>query len=203
MKHKYFMPPAIAAYLLWLINFRDQIAIKGPGLGYTGPQITAIQLFCTLQIDAIQAAEQTAKDAEQANSDRDAIIKTNATALRNEIQDIKTKTGYDEGVGKSLDIIGSEITIDFDTVKTIAKVKKTQDGVDIKFTKEHCEGGRIYCMRGKETEFTFLATVTHPHYIDTRPNADDNPSEVRKYKVVLVFHDHAVGLDSDIAEITV
>jgi len=75
--------------------------------------------------------------------------------LRPQIQTIKDSTLYTEAIGKSLDIIGSEITVDYNTVKTVVKLKKTQEGVDIKFTLQHCEGGKIYCMRGKEQSLLF------------------------------------------------
>ncbi len=203
MKRTYYFPDSIPEQLKWLYNFKAKIAIEGPGLGFSPAQITALQAYCDLIIASILAADQGMKDAQQLVSDRDNTIKTNMDKLRPEIQTIKDKTTYDEGIGKTLGIIGSEIKVDYDKVKTVIKLKKTQEGVDVKFTKEHCEGGRIYCQRGKETEFTFVAQVTHPHYIDTRPNADEMPSEVRKYKIILVHKDKEVGLDSDIAEITI
>ena len=202
MKHAYYFPDSIPERLEWLYNFFAQIAVEGPGLGFSPLQITAIQAYITLMINGILAADQAMQVAQQKVSDRDSCLLTNLETLRQDIQSIKDKTAYTEAIGKSLKIIGSEIKIDLDTVKTIVTLKKTQDGIDIKFGMQHCEGGKIYCMRAKETEFSFLAQVTHPHYIDTRPNADEMPSEVRKYKVVLVYKDKEVGLDSDIAEIT-
>ena len=197
MIHKPFFPRAIGAQRAWFVNYKAQIAAVGLLLGMTPQQITAEQNAC----DATMIAEIDATDAmlTQAQAkvvERDATIRTQMGSLRPLISGHKTNSAYTQTIGERLQIIGSEISVDESTVRTVVKLSVTPQGVDIKFTMEHCESANIYSKRATETEFTFFKTVTHPHTVDTRPNLNNAANEHREYYVTLANNDLEVGIPS-------
>lgn len=201
MKRLYYFPKIIAAIRAWAAKYKANIATSGATMAMTQAEVTAEQALCTVMIEAIDAADIAAAAAKQKNKDRDKAIKDTMKVFAPKIQTHKKSTGYNEGIGEALGIIGSEISFDPATVKTTVKLAVAPNGVDIKFTLEHAEGGNIYCKRGSETAFTYLKHVTHPHTIDTRPNIDGATSEQRQYYVFLVLNDEEIGIRSDIATI--
>ena len=203
MKHTGYFPDAIADKRAWLVIYHDNIDVIGLEWGMLPAEITEEKAWCQAQIDAIDEADAAAAEATSKNQKRDEVIQTKMDLLRAKIAIHKKNTAYTESQGKKLQIIGSEISIDYSTVKTKVDLQMTVEGVSIKFKLMGCEGGNIFCKRAKEENFTFLKYITHPHTIDTRPNFEDAKSEFRQYRVVLVYKDKEVGLASDIAEITV
>jgi len=201
MKKLYYFPRIIAAIRAWAAKYKTNITAAGASMAMTQAEVTAEQALCTVMTDAIDAADVAAAVSMQKNKDRDKAIKDTMKVLAANIQTHKKHTGYNEGIGAALGIIGSEIDFDPATVKTTVKLAVAPNGVDIKFTLEHAEGGNIYCKRGSETTFTYLKHVTHPHTIDTRPNIGGATSEQRQYYVFLVLNDQEIGIQSDIATI--
>lgn len=129
-------------------------------------------------------------------TERNVLIKAQMAILRPAINAMKNNPGYTATIGEQLDVIGTEVTVDTATVRTVVKLAIVPSGVDIKFTLEHCDAGNVYSMRGTETVFTFLKTVIHPHTIDTRPNLIAGSPEARQYYVTLVVNDNEVGIPS-------
>jgi len=201
MDHKPYFPTAIASEREWFVNYKAQIAIDGPDLGMTLLQIEAEQAACQAAIDEIDTAVTAQTAAEAANAKRNKMILDQLAILRPAIRTHKAYTGYTPAIGKGLKIIGSEITIDPLTVKTTMTLAKVPSGVDLKFLLENCEGGNIYSRRGKETTFTYLKTLIHPHGIDTRANLDGAATEVRDYYTLLLINDLEVGIPSNVTTI--
>jgi len=202
MDHKPYFPTIIAKEREWFVNYKAQIAIDGPALGMTLLQIEAEQAACQAAIDKIDAAITAQAAAEAANAERNTMILDQMAILRPAIRTHKAYTGYTPAIGKNLKVIGTEITVDTATVKTVMTLTKVPSGTDLKFLLENCQGGSIYSKRGSETTFTFFKTITHPHSIDTRANLDGAASEQRQYYTYLVINDEEVGVQSDIATIS-
>ena len=196
MIHKAYFPRVISGQRAWLVNYKTQIAVVGASVGLTPAQITAEQNSCQLMITEIDATDALITAATAKVTERDTLVKTQMSLLRPAITTIKSNIAYTTAIGEQLDIIGSEIVVDTTVAKTIVKLAIVPQGVDIKFAKEHCEGGNIYSMRGAETVFTFLKTVIHGHTIDTRPNITVGVPESRQYYVTLVVNDAEVGIPS-------
>ncbi|MEI8201852.1 MAG: hypothetical protein WCH34_02500 [Bacteroidota bacterium] len=202
MARKDFFPKQLLELKEWALLYKLNIGIYGSALGLTALEISAQQALCDLIITKIEAALAAKAEAEMKNEEKMTAIENVIDTLRPKIKGYKTTSGYTEAIGKALGVVGEEIIIDFNTVKTEVLLTKIELGIDIKFTLEHCKGGYIYCKRGSETEFTFLKYVTHPHTVDTRPNLGNVASEQRQYYVVLIFNDKEVGVRSDIATIS-
>jgi hypothetical protein len=199
MKRKNYFPGALALQRAWLVNFKAKIAVYGHILGLTDAEITKKQDAAQAIIDAIDDAEAAITASKVKNKAKNLVMKENMTSIRASVANMKTNTAYTQDIGIDMGIVGEESEFDPDKAKTIVKLTKAPQGVDIKFTLEGCEGGNIYCKRGNETAFTFIKYVIHPHTIDTRPNLDGAASEQRQYYVILVLDDEEVGIPSDIA----
>ena len=202
MAKQYYFPKAMPDKRAWAVKYKTNIPDNGATLAMAQAEVTAEKALCDVIIDAIDAADVAAALAVQKTKDRDNAIADTMKEFAPKIQAHKKSTLYNEGIGAALGIIGSEISFDPMTVKTTVKLAVAPNGVDIKFTLEHAEGGNIYCKRGSETAFTYLKHVTHPHTIDTRPNIGGAASEQRQYYVFLVLNDEEIGIHSDIATIS-
>jgi len=196
-----FYPRKLADQRKWWLKYQTKLPDEGPLMGMTPTEITYEQGICDLVIAGIDKAIIAAAEAKQANKERNAAIQLNYGIIANLIKLHKTNTGYTEGIGEALGIIGSEREINWDTVKPILLASSNIAGVELKFDMLDCEAANIYSKQGKEESFTFFKTITHSHTIDKRPNLDDMPSEVRQYYAVLVVGDEEVGFASDIVTI--
>jgi hypothetical protein len=201
MKRKRYFPDALALQRAWLVNFKEKIAVYGHILGLTDADITKKQEAAQAIIDAIDDANAAITASKVKNKAKKLALKDNMVSIRASVGSMKNHDDYTEEIGVDMGIIGEESDFDPDKAKTIVKLEKAVQGVDIKFTLEGCEGGNVYCKRGNETAFTFIKYVIHPHTIDTRPNLDGAASEQRQYYVILVLDDEEVGIPSDIATI--
>jgi hypothetical protein len=89
--------------------------------------------------------------------------------------------------------------VDFAKVKPRLELLLEGGFVHVKYVRGHTEGMYLYSLRGTETEFTLLATVTKPTYKDTRPNLLVGQAEKRQYRAFYMVGDVAVGLESAVA----
>ena len=198
MKRKPYFPGMISLKRSWASNYQTKIAANGAALGMSPADITAEENACQKIMDKIDEADAKQAEAMALNAERDLLIKNQMDTLRPNIRTHKAHTGYSENIGQDLGIIGEEVVIDLENVKTAVKLTNAPQGVVIKFGLENCERANIYCKRGTETAFSFLQTVTHPHTVDTRPNLGGIATELRQYYVILMVNDVEVGKASAI-----
>jgi hypothetical protein len=116
-------------------------------------------------------------------------------------QNIKTNPAYTKAIGEDLGIVAPE-----DSTELIAPTLKVKlDGglAVISFNKAKSSGIRLYCKRGTEAGFTFLAVDTKSPYTDSRPNQNPGSPEKREYYAFYQVDDKQVGNQSAVVEITV
>ena len=65
--------------------------------------------------------------------------------------------------------------------------------VELSCEKHHHAQIKILCQRGAEATATTLAVLTHPHFVDPRPNLVPGQPETRTYTLIYVDHDAEVG----------
>ena len=124
-------------------------------------------------------------------------------ALRRMSRRIKSSLTYTENIGEDLDIIGPQITKDYDNVKPELKAYTIVDIVIIKYKKGRMDGIEIHSKRGDETEFIYLATDTRSPVKDTRPKLDPAVPETRKYIAWYIYDDVQIGKPSNILTIVI
>lgn len=79
------------------------------------------------------------------------------------------------------------------TDQPVIEQKWTAGHPDLRCRKHHHSQIRILCQRGAETTASVLATVTHPHYVDVRPNLVPGQAETRTYTMIYMDHDAETG----------
>ncbi len=201
MKKDYF-PDVLSLQRAWALNYKVQIGLKGTSLGLSAEEILVQQALCDAIIAKIDAAITAMNAAKALNKEKMNSIQSSMNILRPKIKAFKTLDACTDEVAIELGVVGEDIVVDYNTVKTIVTLLKIAQGIDIKFTLQHCTGGYIYSKRGSETEFSFLKYITHPHTVDTRSNLGNAAAEHRQYYVVLVVNDQIVGIASDIVSIS-
>lgn len=114
---------------------------------------------------------------------------------------IKAHPNYTDAMGEDLGIVAPEDT----TAIGAPALKIILDGGSpvISFKKGKSDGIKIYCKRGTETEFSFLAVDTRSPYTDNRPNQTAGTTETRQYYAYYIKADAQVGKQSTVAEISV
>ena len=184
-------------------KFKVEFLNYGILLGYTQPDIDAfVNEISSCETDYFD--KNSKQDAAEAAVEKFNTSKKNLVATyRLNVPRIKSSPKYTEDIGKILDIVGEEITIDPETMKPALKVISKAGVPEVKWVKYYSEGVNIYSRRGNETVFTFLARDTVSPYVDNRPNLDPDKPEDREYYAFYVFEDQEEGLESDTVKITV
>jgi len=121
-------------------------------------------------------------------------------ACRATAQNIKTDAAYTEAVGRDFDIIGAENPFDPKTFKTVISLRRVSSGVEVSFEKSETEGINLYRRIEGETNWQYMARDTHSPYIDTK---EMDSHATYEYMAWAVIKDKEIGLESDIASITV
>ena len=120
------------------------------------------------------------------------------------VANIKTNDAYTTEMGVDLDIIGTDIVINWLTAQpTKIKVAWSAGMVKGGFYKGQSNGGRVDSRRGTETVFTTLTNVNRAKFIDDRPNLVVGTPETRQYRIWYLRGDVVVGIVSVIVTITV
>ncbi|MGL4553214.1 MAG: hypothetical protein ACRC33_18775 [Gemmataceae bacterium] len=198
-----FIPDADPAFLVWLQNYKTQLAAVAAAVGVTPAEVTAADADFT----AVQTKINTlaAKKAEQqaATADKRATrlaVERRARALA---QRIKNHPNFTAAVGEQLGVVGPEESTDLAAEKPTLVARSVATGaVTIGFNKSVSSGVRILSKRGAEAGFTFLAIDTESPYVDNRPNLGAGP-ETRQYQAQYLDGDDPVGLLSDVLVVTV
>ncbi len=196
------IPTNWAEYRAWLLNLKTEIPTEGPKFGLAAGDITSIQSTCTAQIAKVDAyiAAQSALAAGLETAKNGKTL-TDA-ALREEITDWKTATGWDAAIAAKLRVVSSSTAFDPNTYKPEFTVKIIGGEIRIDFKKRGADGVNVYCRRKGQTTWTFLGRDTSSPYIDGTPLAQAGVPEVREYMLRGVVEDAEIGLDSDILSVT-
>lgn len=195
-----FIPKGEGDLYKWLVSLKAQLALL-PANTLAATQTAAMIAFINgllTSLDKSMAAEQA---YHASIDDKNAVKKSSIDGLRGLIKTFKSSPTYTEGAGKALGIIGESHATDLTTLKPLPKIKKTVNGVEIKYAKTGADGAIIYSKRGSEMEFTRLEKVTLATYTDNRPNIDGAAAEVREYYLVYFKSDVPIGIESDVVSV--
>jgi hypothetical protein len=114
--------------------------------------------------------------------------------VRKLAQNIKTREGYTEDIGKALGIIGENITVDYNTLQPVLLASVQGGKVVVKWKKGVANSINMYVRRGN-SDFAFAGNDSKPPYDDPTPL----PTEATNwtYRAIYVVNDKEVGQFSD------
>ncbi|MGZ4964552.1 MAG: hypothetical protein ACXWIU_09025 [Limisphaerales bacterium] len=203
MTRKDFIPPKDAEFLPWHDNLKTQATLTGTTYGLVAGDVTAIGADNTdfhTKMTAVTTTALAAKNAVTAKNISRVTAEARARAL---IRRIKASAAYTPAVGDSYGINGPEDTLDLNSSAPVLTGKALVNGhAQVNFTNPKLEGVNLYCKRGAETEFTFLALDTASPYVDNRNLLVAGQPELRNYKAVYISNGVEVGSWSEVLVIT-
>jgi hypothetical protein len=123
--------------------------------------------------------------------------------IRKFVKILKANANYTDVIGLDLATIGATIVVNYALYKPVLKLSLNGLALIIKYTKKGTGGIQLYCMRGAETEFTLLATISKASYSDLRANLIAGQPETRNYQAWYVVNDVVVGLISAVSTISI
>ena len=229
MEKKFYLPDGDNEREVWLTNFQTEFAALAliTAWGITAPQLLSVSndanafRYSLMFLEAAKAFAKTSTTTKDVLNDGASTTIPQAFPVFTPpagaptpvppgifqritllVGQIKKNALYTETVGKALKIIGSDIVIDFSTAQPVLTLGFEGGHVHVKYIRGHADGLLLYSMRGTETVFTLLATVTKTTFIDTRPNEVVGQAEKRQYRAFFMVADVMVGIESAVFSIT-
>lgn len=187
-----YVPKRDGDKVTWAGTLKAKIAIHGPTVGVSAPDITAMQGDCDTVVDEIGTFNTAKATFEQAGATKKTNVNAAVKKIRVRAQAIKKHSGYTTAIGEALGIIGDEQTVDLATAQPELKLRKDPAGWRIEFNlKDFFEGVNIYKKTTTDAAFRKLTFDTHNPYIDNEPV--DNGT---RYYAFYVYGDTEVGVQS-------
>jgi len=186
-----------------IIALRAGIQTYGVTFGLTLEEIASYDALMDKIISSHDAAEAARIASKAATEVFHNDLKTGKATMRSIANRFKSHPAYTEAIGDECGIIGTEVHYDPETMKPDIKVTMDVNVPEIGFVKSFSDGVNIYCKRGSETVFSFLARDSSSPYRDERPNLEPGQPELRQYYAVYIFEDEEHGYQSAVEEITV
>ncbi len=202
---KDFVPDSFINLRDWAANLFDQIAIQGPGLGWTAAQITAFQTAVGAIRDAAQAVLDKQQEEDVAVGALRQAMQTDMPGIRRDINNLKTSPTYHLGIGQDLGVVTpAEQPVDPATYQPDLKIQVINGIPRLTGKKRGVDSFNIYVRREGETTWRLLVAkrVRFP-YDDETPVAQPDTPEEREYRIIGVIADNEIGQPSNIASAVV
>lgn len=117
---------------------------------------------------------------------------------------IKASSGYTEGIGQELGIIGTTKKVDVINYKPPIKLDVLARGIiRISFTKGSTDGINIYRRRKGSLTWEFVARDTVSPYEDRIQLQNPGQPEHWEYCAIAVIKDQEIGQPSDVVEVVI
>lgn len=118
------------------------------------------------------------------------------------VKRIKAHPNYTDSIGERLDIIGSQMVVDYDTLKPSIKVIHAGGKPIVKWKKGVADAIDIYVDHNNDNDWQLLTRDTIPHYVDKHPKPEGKDPVLWRYKAIYVVNDEQVGEFSSVVSIT-
>ena len=198
-----YMPRQDGQLVVWLNQFKTELAASATDLGLLTTDVTAIttdiaDLLTAIQDQAGKVAAQQAATAAKKAAKESITPKVRAMAKR-----IKSMPTYSAEAGQRLGIIAPATTGEsLVFARPALSAGQVRNGyVSVRFLKSGFSGVQIASKRG-EGEFVVLKTQLRSPFVDDRVNLAQGP-ETRYYQARYLDGDSLVGEASDILVVTV
>ena len=202
---KDFVPDSFINLRDWAANLFDQIAIQGPGLGWTAAQITGFQTAVGAIRDAAQTVLDKQQEEDMAVGALHQAMQTDMPGIRRDINNLKTSATYHIGIGQDLGVVTpSEQPVDPNTYQPDLKVQVINAIPRLTGKKRGVDSFNIYVrLEGVATWRLLVAKRVRFPYDDETPVANPGTPEEREYHIIGVVADNEIGQPSNIASAVV
>lgn len=208
MANQDYLPKQDGKLVVWLNQFKTELATAATDLGLVAGDVTAITGDASSLLTALQNQSAEAATRKSVTAAKEATMKSIVPKLRAFARRVKVMPGYTDAIGQRLGIIRPDASGDMSVMATIGErptltIGPVRNGnVAIRFRKNGFTGVQIAGRRGSETEFVMLKTQLRSPFVDERMNLGKGP-ETRYYQARYLDGDDLVGEASDILVVTV
>jgi hypothetical protein len=226
MKHQYYLPNDDLGRVNWLNNFALKLADYAAILGLTPLQMAAVGADAAAFAFVVALLTPFREFVKQLTGYKDALIGGSAAPIgdipnvpvvephttvlsgifvriADLVQTIKSNPAYDEEtMGKNLGIVGSEIEIDYATLKPEPKLTIKNEHAYSTWKHNHTEATDVYADYDDGIGFHLVGRMVKSHYLDPHLPAV-NQSKIYKFKFHYVLNGEPIGQESEIVTITV
>jgi hypothetical protein len=162
-----YIPGTDAELVTWLTNFKLKLPEIAAALNLPMEKVYELIYEIDLHIESIHTATTKKEEYSKAVADKNGRAKTSLKSIRFLTNLMKATSGYTEGMGKELGVIGTTTTIDVITYKPQIKVDVLARGmIRITFKKGSTDGVNIYRRRKGALTWEFVARDTVSPYED-------------------------------------
>lgn len=224
---KHYLPSDDNGRLSWLTTFNSKIGGYASTFGISAAEVAAIAAYLLMLqyiLGLIEAVRTFSQDlTKYRNKLMIAVIGSSLgdpptltipaapatqpagifSIISGIVQRIKGHAAYNEAIGEDLGIVGSDIFVDYATVKPVLKITLDVGNPKIKYKKNRTKGINLYCDRDDGKGMLLIKAVTKSTYVDETPLPAGVNSAVWKYMAIHVVDDIEVGIPSDEVVVTV
>lgn len=199
-----FFPRGDAERLVWLSNFKSQLAKHGATVGLDAAAVKSLSDLCEGVATAVNADE-AAYTAYRAAVAHSVTVKAAAFAKLGEaIAHLDTAPGCTDGIRTALGIVSSTAaTVALSELKVAFTLSVLPGRVVIKWKKGPLDGVNVYSQRGSDPQWVLLGLDLRSPFDDVRALLVPGAAEERRYRLVGVVDDKEVTPPSDVASIAV
>lgn len=197
-RYDYFVPKNDALLAQWLINFKQKIPTIGAVLGLTPAEISELENFVQILLDAINKVEVKKREQEEAVAAKDLAKEKELVLIKAAIGRMKRLPGYTANMGSELGAIGSVQTIQVDAVKPVISLGIVPGGVKVFFNKKNMAAVSVYSRLKGTNGWTLLGIEDSSPFIDSRPLSEAEKAEIREYMAICRTSKAEVGVPSAI-----
>jgi hypothetical protein len=195
---KDYIPTRNGEKISWAKNLKQVIPTKGPIVGESAGDITAVQDAAQGITDEVNNLDSAKAAYEAAVAESKRKLKAHIKVVRQHAQRMKTHSAYSDGIGAALGIVSSIYNADDANSKPVLKVSRVPAGYSFKFKlMGFFDAVNIYRKRPGDSKFIFLASKSKSPFIEKEPM-----TEGTKYCAYFVLRDKEVGKESDAVEIS-
>lgn len=200
MKKQYihFIPKADAKKLIWGTNLKEKASIIGPQLGLSPQQVTELESAADSLLTSITGVEVKRKDLEESVKARNKTVQESLQVINRLIAQMKAHESYQESLGSSLGIVGSNRLFDLKEIKPVIKAIAYTGRVDITFNLQVMKCVTIYSRIKGTYGWERLGNDYESPFQDTRPLAVEKQAEMREYMAFYFNGRDDIGQPSDI-----
>lgn len=197
-RYDYFVPKNDALLAQWLINFKQKIPTIGAALGLSPAEISELENYVQVLLDAINKVEVKKREQEEAVTAKELAKEKELLLIKAAIGRMKRLPGYTANMGSELGAIGSVQTIVVDAVKPVINLSTVPGGIKIVFNKKNMPAISIYTRLKGTNGWTLLAVEDVSPFIDSRTMAEPEKAEIREYMAICRSSKAEVGVPSAI-----
>lgn len=199
-----YFPTKDGELLTWLTNYKLKYPNVTAQLMLPMETVGELQQEIDMYIQSIHNANTKKEEYSKSVADKNDLGAKVMAKIRARTNLIKASSGYTEGMGQELGVIGTTKKVDVINYKPQIKVDVLARGmIRITFKKGSTDGVNIYRRRKGALIWEFVARDTNSPYEDRIHLQTPGQPEHWEYCAIAVIKDQEIGQSSDVVEVVI